>query len=642
MPLSAVVAACVLAIAPQPQPPDHPELDVAEKFLSDHVSAAETRRHLRRLTEDPHVAGSPAEYENARYVRDRLDEYGFATELVEYRAFLPYPVRVDLALTAPESIEFDLTERPDPRDKDTFDVPIATYNAYSASATVEAPVAYANYGSAEDFDWLESKGVLVEGKIVLIRYGKQFRGLKVREAERRGAAGVLLFSDPADDGYPRGDAHPEGPWRPPSAVQRGSILYLSEMCGDPLTPGRPALPDAERLDPADCAWLPKIPCLPISAENATEILRRIRGPNVPKTWQGACPVTYHLGPGPARARLAVELDDGIRSVRNVIGRLRTESTSDKYVLVGGHRDAWVHGANDPSSGTAIGLEAMRVIGELVRDGFEPRCEIRFASWDGEEFGLVGSTEWCEQFADDIQQNCLAYFNCDSAISGTRFGASATPDLVDFLADVAARTIPHDGRGRLLTRWAHGKDRPPVGNLGSGSDYTAFVCRLGIPSFDFGSRGGHGVYHSRFDTFFTMESFLDPGFVAHEAMARFLAIATYRFANSDVPPIEPSAWIPWLSSALDSLDGAPARVIEHLHDRLAALREAVTGPVDIDALVSLHGAVLHADGVAGRPWFRNVLVAPHIDLGYGAAVLPALSEAVDAGDEARIEHAAAQL
>ena len=635
----------------------HPDLDAIERAISDGVSATAIREHLRRLTARPHVSGSDAARTNAVYVRDRLRAFGFEATIETYYAYLPYPERLELALTAPHALTLDVDDAAtaaqalegEPVDPDRTDSAIPPYNAYSASATVEGPVVYAHRGRAQDFEWLAEHGVDVRGALCLIRYGGSFRGIKVREAARRGAAGVLLYSDPQDDGAAVGAPHPDGPFRPDTAVQRGSILDLAMLCGDPLTPGAPATQDQERLDPAACPWLPTIPCLPISARNAARLLGPLDGPETPEAWHGACleGTPYRCGTGAVRARLTVELDDGIRPVHNVIGRLRTEDTPPHYLLVGGHRDAWVHGAIDPCSGTALALEAMRVLGELVHSGaFRPRVEIRFASWDGEEFGLIGSTEWCEDHAEEIQRHCLGYVNCDSAVSGDRFSAAATPEFVALLGEVAARVVPHDGKGRLLTRWAHGGSRPPVGELGSGSDFTAFVCRLGVPSCDFGSRGRHGVYHSRHDTFFTMERFLDPDFAIHASMARFVGMLAYRFTRSERVPLRPSALGPWLEAAARPLfDALPATRAERLRAALDAL--AIQAPDDHDGVevaraVALHEAVLDPAGIPGRPWFRNLFVAPGIDLGYGAVRLPALREALAAGSPEAVSRAADAL
>ena len=583
------------------------------------------------------MAGTAADRRSASYVQAVLDDAGFETEIVEYHVLLSYPKNLSLTVTRPTRIELDLRELPHAADKDSHDLDaVAPFNAYSASDTVEGAVVYAHYGRAEDFDWLASQGISVVDKVCLIRYGKTFRGLKVQQAQQRGAAGVLLYDDPDDDGYRRGDVYPEGPWRPETAVQRGSVMFLSQHCGDPLTPGAPALQDAHRLRREDCRWLPKIPCLPISSANASALLSPLRGRNVPKSWQGGCPVTYHTGPGPTTVQLEVELDEQIRPIWNVIGRLRAPTTSDRYVMVGNHRDSWVHGASDPNSGSAASLEAMCALGELVRRGWEPRLEIRYASWDGEEFGLIGSTEWGEQYAADIQARCLAYFNCDAAVSGDRFVASATPDLVRLMTRAASLTDAHDGKGKLLTRWAHGSERPPVGNLGSGSDYTVFLCHLGIPCLDFASRGGHGVYHSLYDNAFTMERHLDPGYAVHATMARFLALATYDFANRPTPPLDIAAIPSHLETSVQSMHGLSEAHRTLLLAAVDELRIATEGGVSEDQMIALHGAFLHEEGILSRPWFRNLTVAPHIDLGYGAAVLPGLAEALESENNAAVE------
>ncbi len=623
---------------PQGSAGKNPQLDARESFLVSQIDAQRAGKHLRELTQEPHIAGSEADYRSALYVQGVLEEAGFEVELSEYHVLLSLPESISLAMTAPEKRSLNLSEQPSSLDEDSSDAGASPgFNAYSASAEVESEVVYAHYGQPEDFDWLASQGVDVAGKICLIRYGKIFRGLKVHNAEARGAAGVLLYSDPDDDGYRKGSTWPEGPWRPRSGLQRGSILYLSHLAGDPLTPGRPAHVDAERMQREDCSWLPQIPCIPISWGTAEPILAGMRGKNVPQNWQGGCPTTYFTGPGPSRVKMAVKMQEEIKPIWNVIGRLRSESSSERFVMVGNHRDAWVHGAIDPNSGSAVSLEAMRALGALVKSGWQPPYEIRYGSWDGEEFGLIGSTEWCEDHASEIQANCLAYFNCDAAVSGDRFAASATPDLVRMLAEAAARTEAHDGKGRLLTRWAHGGSRPPVGNLGSGSDYTAFLCHLGVPCLDFGSRGGHGVYHSLFDSAYTMEQYIDPGYRVHASMARFLAILTYRFANSEELPLDIAAWGPWLHSALESLRDLQDRDRELLLAGIAAFAAASEkGPSAAQAL-SLHAAFLHPEGIASRPWFRNLLVAPGLDLGYGAVTLPGLREAIESEDLRAIEH-----
>jgi N-acetylated-alpha-linked acidic dipeptidase len=617
-----------------------PDLTADEELLVRTVTPAMARRHLKALTEHPHLAGTPGDWATAMYVKKVLDEAGFETDIEEYHVLLPSPVSVSLELTKPVRVPLDLREQPFPWKDDSLakHPSFLTFNGYSPSGTVEAEVVYAQYGRSEDFDWLESKGVSIKGKICLIRYGKIFRGLKVREADKRGAAGVLLYSEPDDDGYRKGDVYPNGPYRPKTGVQRGSIMYISELVGDPLTPGRPATKDAVRLKREECTWLPKIPCMPISWGNALRILEHVKGHNVPKDWQGGCPTTYHTGPGPVQVKMKVVMDEKVQPIWNVIGRLRTKKTTDKYVLIGNHRDGWVYGAIDPNTGSAVTLEAMRALGELVKKGWHPRVEVRYASWDGEEQGLIGSVEHAEDHREDLQANCLAYFNCDAAVSGGRFSAKSTPELVGVLAYAAARTMAHDGKGRILTRWARGGTRPPVGNLGSGSDYTAFLCHLGIPAFDFGSKGGHGVYHSMFDNFETVSKYLDPGFKIHASVARFLAIATHHFASAAVPPIDLAAIAPYLKSCAGTLRDLPEHRREALLAAIDAFAEvALAHPASEAKMIAMHHAFLDPEGLQNRPWYRNLIVAPGRDLGYGATVMPGIAEALADQDAVRAEH-----
>ena len=643
MSFALVTALSVLSPQSPAQQPEknarRPELTPQEVFLTEAVSPKMAEHHLRTLTKEPHMAGTPADRRTAEYVKKVLDEAGFATEIEEYHVLLPYPVSVRLELTAPKREVLDLREQPFPWQADTLrkHPEFLTYNAYSPSGTVEAEVVYAYYGREEDFDWLASKGVDVEGKVCLIRYGKVFRGLKVRAAQEHGAVGVLLYSEPDDDGYRKGDVYPKGPYRPRTGVQRGSIMFISHLVGDPLTPGWAATKGARRLRREECAWLPKIPCMPISWGNAHRIFAAMGGHNVSTAWQGGCPTTYHTGPGPVKIKMLVLMDEKVRPIWNVVGRLRTEETGSKYVLVGNHRDAWVYGANDPNTGSAVSLESMRALGALVGKGWQPRVEIRYASWDAEEQGLIGSVEHAEEHAADLRANCLAYFNCDAAVSGGRFAASSTPELVSVLAYAAARTTAHDGKGRILTRWARGGSRPPVGNLGSGSDYTAFLCHLGIPAFDMASKGGHGTYHSMFDNFETVSKHLDPGFEIHASVARMLAIATYHFASQELAPVELAAIGPYLESCAATLSGLPAAQKEALDAAIAALKTAADDePATVDKMIAMHDAFLDPEGLHRRPWYRNLLVAPGRNLGYGATVMPGIAEALADEDAARVE------
>ncbi|MHC4814678.1 MAG: M28 family peptidase [Planctomycetota bacterium] len=616
-----------------------PPLSDQEQFLVDQVRPDTAKGHMRQLTKSPHRAGTLADRRTADYVAAILTAAGFAVAIEEYHVLLSEPRRIEVHLRGPQQEQLDLLEKPragvayrDPEDANA----VMAYLGYSASGTVQGPIVYAHYGREEDFEWLEAQGVEIAGSICLIRFGKTFRGLKVLEAEKRKAKGVLLYSDPDDDGYRRGDAIPKGPWRPSWGVERGSLMYISKLVGDPLTPGWPAKKDARRLSREQCTWLPKIPAVPISWGNAARIFAHLSGHNVPKPWQGGCPHTYHTGRGPIQVKLVVSMAEHVRPVWNVIGRLRTKSTSKRYLLIGNHRDSWVHGAIDPNSGTTVSLCAMQALGALVKQGWQPRLEIRFASWDAEEQGLIGSTEHAEEHRRDLQENCLAYFNCDAAVSGGKFKAAATPDLVNVLAYAAARTTAHDKKGRLLTRWAHGGKRPPVGTLGSGSDYTAFLCHLGISCMDFGSGGGHGVYHSIHDNYWAVSKFIDPGFEIHASVARFMAIAVHHFVSARVPPIDVEALAPHLKSSIRTLSGITEQQKERLEQAIESLRTASKGGASEEQMIRMHQAFLDAAGLFGREWYKNLTVAPGLKLGYGAVVLPGITEALAADDQERVE------
>lgn len=626
----------------RPESRTRAELSAEERFVSEHVDPLRCRETLRTVTAEAHLAGTPADRKTVEFVRTVLDAAGFQTSISEYHVLLSWPKRTSLMIVGPHPEEIDLREQPERAISDpALRAACTAYHGYSASGTVEGEVVYANYGTPADFARLADLGIAVTGRVCLIRYGGQFRGLKVREAERAGAVGVLIYSDPEDDGWRQGDVIPEGSWRPERALQRGSVQYISSNVGDPLTPGRPALLAAERLTRATAPGLPKIPSLPISAWAAGRIFAQLRGPNVAKEWQGSCPFAYHTGPGPVTVRIQVELDDQVRPIWNVHGELPGTDPEGRYVLVGNHRDSWIHGAIDPGSGTATTLEAMTVLGALVKTGWKPRLGIRYASWDGEEQGLLGSTEWVEEHVDTIRAKCLAYFNGDAMVSGTRLDAAATPDLVELLAEAAARVDAPDGKGRWLVRWAHGGTRPPVGHLGSGSDYTAFVCRAGISCFDLSARGGHGVYHSVHDDFTTMERFIDPEFKTHAALARMLAIATLRFATRDLAPLDTKAWAPWLESARLAQPSLAKDDQEALKRAIARLAAAPAATTEVQ-LVALHDAQIDAAGLASRPWYQNLFVAPGLKLGYGAVVLPGLTEACEAKDAALASREATRL
>jgi len=408
----------LVALLLPPLPARSPSQTAPEKVFVDTVTPASARKWLAALTEEPHVAGTPAEKRVADYVLARFKEFGLTAEIVRYDVFLNHPRNVSLKLVSPVEEQLKLVEDSVDADKDSTPTGMfPAFHGYGASGTADAQVVYVNYGSPGDFERLQRMGISVEGKIALVRYGGAFRGLKVKEAQDRGAVGVLIFSDPRDDGYMAGEIYPDGPMRPPSAIQRGSVLFLSHVPGDPSTPGWPSTAGAKRLTRDQMTNVPKIPSLPIAYAEAGKILRHLGGPVVPAEWQGGLPFAYHVGPGAARVAMTVQMDEGLKPIYNVIATITGSVEPEKKVILGNHRDAWTHGAVDPNSGTAAQLEVARGLAAAMKSGWKPRRTIILASWDAEEYGLVGSTEWAEDHAADLQKNAVAYLNGDAVVTG---------------------------------------------------------------------------------------------------------------------------------------------------------------------------------------------------------------------------------
>jgi N-acetylated-alpha-linked acidic dipeptidase len=405
-------------------------------------SAPSARAHARALTRDAHVAGTPAQARTRDYVVDQMRRWGIDTEVRTYEVWLPHPTSVRVWRVSPNMLELPLAEPAVPGDSQSALPQYPTVNGYSGVADVSAAVVYVNYGLIEDYAQLDSMGVDVRGRIVVARYGRSFRGIKAREAERHGAVALLIYSDPADDGYVRGDVYPEGPMRPPRGVQRGSVM---NGAGDPSTPGYASVRGAPRIDTTRMP-VPRIPVVPISYGNAAELLRDLRGKSVPQTWQGGLPFRYHVGLGPVRARVAVADDRatrGFKEIYNTLGTIRGSEFPDELIVIGAHRDAWNSGAVDNVSGTVSVLEAARAVAEQVRDGRRPKRTIVFATLDAEEWGLNGSTEHVEEDSLRLMRGGVAYLNQDAAASGSQFGGGGSPSLRAMLRDVARRVSDPD-------------------------------------------------------------------------------------------------------------------------------------------------------------------------------------------------------
>ncbi|HEY6183180.1 MAG TPA: M28 family metallopeptidase, partial [Terriglobales bacterium] len=549
---------------------------------------------------------------------------------------------------------------------------VMPFNGQSPSGDVEAEVVYANYGTPEDFKKLAQMNVDVRGKIVLVRYGQNFRGVKALVAQENGAAGVLIYSDPYDDGWRKGDKYPKGPWRPDQAVQRGSVGFIFNFPGDPTTPGvasLPSLPDEKRAKPEEAGGMPKIPSIPLSYADASPILEHLAGPESPRDWQGSLPYTYHLGSGPVKVKMHLKQDYQYRTIWDVIGKIRGSEWPDESVVAGNHRDAWVYGAVDPNSGTAAMLESVHGIGELLKSGWKPKRTVIFASWDAEEEGLVGSTEWAEQH-DSEMPHAVAYFNMDVGVAGSKFGASSVPSLKQFIRDVT-KAVPSPKGGSVYDVWtkssqpngdapentgtnfrspaSQGRQDAAVGDLGSGSDYTVFLQHLGVPSTDVGSTGNYGVYHSVFDNFNWFKKFGDPDFIYEQQMARVFGIQTIRMADTDVLPYDYETYGREIANYIEAakkkaesefgtntprFDAAveAARRFEHAGEKISAHQKKAADVVRLNqTLRQAEAALLIPEGLPNRPWFHHAIYAPGQYTGYAAVVIPGVNEAIDKHD-----------
>ena len=648
-------------------------------------SAQLAGEELKTLTAEPHIAASPEDLKTAQYVASKFKEAGLETNIVEYKAWLNMPISVRVQAwnddgkllmsgPVPEHIDANEAYQNDPRVTPAF-------NGSSPSGDITGEVVYGNFCRPEDYDKLASMGVDFRDKIVLCRYGGNFRGVKVYIAEQRGAAGVLIYSDPADDGYFRGDMYPHGPYRPSTAVQRGSVQYLFKYPGDALTPGiasRPDLPASQLLKPEDAANMPKIPSEPLSYHDAAPILEALGGPDAPREWQGALPFTYHIGPG-VKVHMVLKMDYQYRTIWDVTGAIPGTDFPDEWVVAGNHRDAWVYGAVDPNSGTAAMLEAVHGVGALLAQGWKPKRRIVFCSWDAEEEGLIGSTEWAEDHQDQLA-HAVAYFNTDVGVSGPNFEAAAVPSLKEFVREVTKQVSSPKG-GTVYDAWKkaqaeeaahrHGpaeehsaRDVAAIGNdvrigdLGSGSDYTPFIQHLGVPSTDVGSNGPYGVYHSVFDNYAWFVMNADPTFIYEQQMARVFGLEVLNMADTDVLPYDYVTYGKELAAYLDAaqkqahdagmtaLDFAAAKAAaqkfiaaagqvkqrqDHLNDDNAASLAAFN-----TQLRQVEEDFLSEQGLPGRPWFKHTIYAPGEYTGYAAVVIPGVNEAIDAKDLARAQ------
>lgn len=627
------------------------------------------QRHMHVLAARAHVAGTPAQRETAAYVLQSMASWGLDTSRASYRVFLPFHDSTVVEVIGAERTRLSLTEPELSEDPTTQSPQWPAMNGYSGAGDVTAPVVYVNYGLPVDYDKLAELGVDVRGRVVIARYGRSYRGIKAREAEAHGAVALLLYSDPKDDGYVVDEVYPAGPMRSAAGVQRGS-LFNGE--GDPSTPGRPSVAGVERIGPEAMA-IPHIPVVPIGYGNADRFLAAMQGASVPDGWQGGLGHRYHLGDQTVQARVAVWPERGERAMKEVIntfGRITGSTYPDEVVIVGAHRDAWGPGALDDVSGTISVLEAARAWGAMVRSGVRPMRTMIFATWDAEEWGLIGSTEWVEEHDDMLDRQAVAYINMDVVASGPRFGAGGTMSLKQLVHDVT-REVPQPRDSiSVLAAWTaqsgKGDNLPVLGDLGGGSDFTGFYNHLGIPSIEFGFGGRGGSYHSAYDTWSFVERFADPGYREHVAAAQVAAVLMARFANADVVPFEYGDLGTYLASLVersrkepgaDAIDGAltdlesAAKLFASLGSRFSIARN---GALQGNALDAARSAKINAilrrverslrrpEGLAGRPYLRNLVFAADRDNGYANVQLPTIIEALRDGDAAAARQAAEEL
>ena len=649
------IAAAALALAAAPRDTG-PTRSNAEAVLRSVPNAASYSRHLRVLTEEPHQTGTPRNMELADYVRDRFREYGLDdVSFHDSPAMMSYGRAASLEIVAPDQVKLKLTEDPVPGDKDSHlyvDPAQVAFHAYAPGGDVTAEVVYANGGSPEDFAALDALGTSVRGRIVLMRYSNpySYRGYKLYQAESRGAIGALIYSDPAEDGYAKGLVYPEGPWGPASHIQWGAILYDWFGVGEPFT--------FHWRKGADGKWsegkerdkqLPRIPSLPISHEAAAQILSRLQGPTGPPGWQGALPFTYRAGPGPVRVHLKTDNHEEIGTMRNVIGILRGAVEPDKWVIIGNHRDAWIYGAVDPSSGTAALLETARALGAAAKQGFRPRRSIVFGNWDAEEQLLGGSTQWVKDNREKLLKDGVAYVNVDSGATGPAFDGGATPALGAFLEGVLRDEPDPAGSGSMGDAWA-ARSRGgviAVHRIVGATDYTAFMENIGISCIDMSFDDPYGVYHSQYDNYQWLSTVADPGFVYNTALARIWSVLAYRLADASLLPMQYSRYAQAVPEYLDAVEkkgaarnlqlpvarAALARWEAAAHSFEARLAKAAAPSPESsrtinDALMQVERAMTEPTGLRTRPFFKHLLYAPQPT--YREELIPRIFEALEAG------------
>lgn len=641
---------------------------------------ANIRANMQELSAYPHNVGTERQHQNALWILKQFKSYGLDAHIEQFQTLYPTPLERKVELVSPTKYEAVLKEpavAADPTSGQAGQLP--TMVMYSADGDVTAPLVYANYGMPDDYIQLDKMGISVKGKIVITRYGNGWRGIKPKLAYMHGAVGCLIYSDPRDDGYFQGDVYPKGAYRPDQGVQRGSVMEMELYPGDPETPGWGSTPGAKRLPLSQVTNLQKIPVMPISYGDALPLLKALDGPVAPDSWRGALPITYHVGPGAATVHLAVKFNWGLANLYDVIATIPGSAYPDQWIVRGNHYDAWVNGADDPLSGQSALIEEARAYGVLLKQGWRPKRTIIYAAWDGEEPSLIGSTEWAETHAAELEQKAVAYLNTDTNAKGY-LGLEGSQTLQHFLNTVAQDiTDPETGKSVWVKDEQHRMEQAKtpqqkaevmdgpdlrIGALGSGSDFSPFLQHLGIAAVNmgYGGEGGGGVYHSIYDDFYWYTHFSDTTFVYGRALAQTIGTAVMRLANADVLPLQFTGFADNLLQYQNEIEatykaqaGAPSFDFKPLEQSIAALKAAAgdydqamtqaaadgslfqTSAADRDALNDLlyqsERKLLDQAGLPGRPWYEHQVYAPGFYTGYGVKTLPGVREAIEAKDYA---------
>jgi len=669
---NAPAASPILGFSPPHAAAEH-QLETAFQSIP---TPERAREWHRTFTAEPHPATSERNNQLADFVAETWRKQGWEdVTLRRYDVLHSRPRSVSLEMIAPVQFTASVREDAYDVDPDTKNPAVSgAYFGYSASGDVTAELVYAHSGNPEDYDLLRKNGISVKGKIVLVRYSNpySYRGFKALTAEREGAAALLIYSDPAEDGSTRGKVYPDGPWGPESHIQRGAITYDYIVPGDPTTPGWASVPGAKHIAPEEARSLPKIPALPLSWRDAKPLLENMNGHAAPKDWQGALPITYRFT-GRVKVHVKIDMDASMQPYTVVEARIRGSELPDEWVLLGNHRDAWAFGGVDPSSGTASMMELTRSLGELKQRGIRPRRTIVVCSWDGEEYALTGSTEWGEQFADDLKKKLVAYLNVDESVAGAATtagseGLSFSPSAVGSLAPMlvqASKEVRAPSGKSLYEAWRATAMRdlktssPPLDSalvetrIGSGSDHTVFLNHLGRPVINLGFTGDYGVYHSMYDDHYWMAHIGDPSFEYHIALTRIWGVVALRLANADLLPFDFGFNAAALEQFLSELERKnkiePRRLsLKRLHGRIlefekagGALRETLAR--DLPSATASAGKVQHLNeqllqvesnwldpaGIPGRPWFQHLLYSSRYT--YAHLEFPGLTEAVEKQD-----------